>query len=68
MVNRAQVPASLVYQSFHHYVNRVPVQPTPLATNLLTSWHGDLLHNTSTSLVIFLQRDQMEGGGPELTF
>jgi hypothetical protein len=33
---------------------RAPPQPTPSATDLLAPWHGDLLHDTSTSLVILL--------------
>jgi hypothetical protein len=44
------------------------LRPTPSAENLLAPWHGDLLHDTSTSLVIVLQKRQMEDGGPELTF
>jgi hypothetical protein len=47
---------------------RAPPQSVPSATDLLAPWYGDLLHNTSTSLVILLQRGQIEDGGPELTF
>jgi hypothetical protein len=47
---------------------RAPPQPTPSATDLLAPWHGDLLHDTSTSLVILLQRGQIEDGSLELIF
>jgi hypothetical protein len=49
-------------------VMRTPNRPAPSVENLLTPWYGDLLHDTSTSLVIVLQKGQMEDGGPELTF
>jgi hypothetical protein len=47
---------------------RAPPQPAPSATDLLAPWHGDLVHDTSTSLVILLQRGQIEDDGLELTF
>jgi hypothetical protein len=53
---------------FPPMVTRTPIRPAPSAENLLAPWHGDLLHDTSTSLVIVLQKGQMEDGGPELTF
>jgi hypothetical protein len=53
---------------FPPMVTRTLNRPAPLAENLLAPWHGDLLHDTSTSLVIILQKRQMEDGGPELIF
>jgi hypothetical protein len=53
---------------FPPMVTRTPNRPAPSAENLLAHWHGDLLHNISTSLVIVLQKGQMEDGGPKLTF
>jgi hypothetical protein len=53
---------------FPPMVTRTPNRPAPSAENLLAPWHGDLLHDTSTSLVIVLQKGQMEDSGPELTF
>jgi hypothetical protein len=49
-------------------VTRTPNRPAPSAENLLAPWHGDLLHDTSTSLVIILQKGRMEDGGLELIF
>jgi hypothetical protein len=47
---------------------RTPPQLAPSATDLLAPWHGDLVHDTSISLVILLQRGQIEDGGHELIF
>jgi hypothetical protein len=58
-------PSELIFPPM---VTRTPNRPAPSAENLLAPWHGDLLHDTSTSLVIVLQKGQMEDGGPELTF
>jgi hypothetical protein len=53
---------------FPPMVTRTPNRPAPSVENLLALWHSDLLHDTSTSLVILLQKGQMEDGGPELIF
>jgi hypothetical protein len=53
---------------FPPLVTKTPARPAPSVENLLAPWHCDLLYDTSTSLVILLQKGKWKMVGWSLYF